>query len=219
MNSDNIQATKEEKFLLLFEAAKRSLILADLFVTNLKDQLKSFEHLIDASNLSGDKIAISLFSAMSFVDSAHRFYSVIDSIPYLNKKTVKIRTLREKMKCVEDVRNYLQHMRNDLSSNQGIIFSIFGSLSWISSGSCYTISLSQPGKSECKSIQYDTFERKWATTYQYEVNGQLIFLEEIVEEMKKSYEYISGLVEFSDPDFSKLSWGQSIAINVKPFHY
>ena len=206
----------EEKFLLLFEAAKRSLLTSDILLKRIKVQLKDFESSIDNNVDLGDKIAMPLIEVSALVDYSNRFYSIVDALPLIRKKAPEIERLRTSMKNVIEIRNYLQHMRGDLSSNKQIKYSILGSLSWIGSGNCYTVFMTQPSQADAVGIAYDTQEKKWVTNYQYEVNNRLIYLDILYDEMKAAYDFITTLVTFSDPEFSKLKWGQTQALSWRP---
>ncbi|MFN7488807.1 MAG: hypothetical protein ACK5QK_03670 [Chryseotalea sp.] len=212
---NNLDRKPEEKFLLLFEAAKRSLLTLDILFNRIKVQLRDFESSIDNNTDLGDKIAMPLIEVSALVDYSHRFYSIVDALPLIHKKAPEIVRLRTNMKNVIEIRNYLQHMRGDLSSNKQIKYSILGSLSWIGTGNCYTVFMTQPSQAEAVGIAYDMYERKWVTNYQYELNNKLIYLDTLYNEMKTAYDYITTLVKFSDPEFSKLKWGQSQALSLR----
>ena len=72
--------------------------------------------------------------------------------------------------------------------------------------------MSQPSKAESVGITYDTVEKRWMTSYQYEINKKLISLDNLLTEMHLAFNFINKHVTFSDPEFSKLKWGQTIAV-------
>ncbi len=209
------ERSTNDKFILLFEAAKISLLTSNLLLQRIKTQLNNFEILIDSKIDLGDSIAMPFIEVSAFVDYSNRFYSIVDALPLINKKDPAIVGLKESMKNVVGLRNYLQHMRGDLSSNSHIKHPILGSLSWISNEACYVIFMAQTSQAEAVSITYDTKENRWVTNYQYEINDQQIHLDNLCDEMKMAYDFLTSRVTFSDPEFSKLKWGKSQALSMR----
>ena len=202
----------QEKFTLLFETAKRSLLAATLLSDRISHDLAALEPQINR----GDNIesgAISpLLSAVAFIDFAHRFGSVVDALPLINKKAPELRLLRAALRTTETARNHLQHMRGDLSSNAEIDYPILGSISWANGISSYTLFLSQPTKTDTHSLVYDTHENRWVAQRQYTVKGAAIDIDATLREMNAAYKWIVSISQFPSPDIAKLEWGGSLAL-------
>jgi len=201
--------TPQDKYILLFETAKRSLLAADVLMQRIASELSSMETDI-AQGVQIDGAAISpLLSCVAFVDFAHRFSSVVDALPLINKKAPEMRSFRAALASVEAARHHLQHMRGDLSSDAEILHPLLGSLSWTNESSSYTAFLSQPTRSESVGIVYDTQEKCWVAKHQYSVSGASINLDAVLSEMHAIFNWLTGLVGFSDPTFSELKWGHT----------
>ncbi len=152
-----------------------------------------------------------LLSAVTFIDFAHRFGSLIDALPLLNKRESQMRQLKSALVNVENVRNHLQHMRGDLSSNEEIDYPILGSLMWSNGDWAYTIFLSQPTQTNTYSMVYDLANQRWVARYQYRVKNTIVDLENVLATMKEVYEWVVSKAQFSDPDFALPRWGKTQA--------
>lgn len=158
-----------------------------------------------------DRAASPLLAAVAFIDFAHRFGSVVDALPLINKKSIELRALHEALVSVETARNHLQHMRGDLSSNEPIDYPLLGALSWAHSDSSYTICMSQPQKSDIQSMAYDTHNKCWATAYQYTVKNTSIDIPRVASSMHRAYTHITSSVDFIDSAQATLEWGGTIS--------
>lgn len=203
--------TPQEKYVLLFEAMKRSLLAADMLLQRLASEVSALESDIDLRINIESRAVAPLLNAVAFVDFAHRYGSIVDSLPLINKRAPEIRRLRVALAEVEKARNHLQHMRGDLSSNEDIKYSVLGSVAWANGQSSYTIFMSQPTPADAHSIVYDRQERCWIAKHQYTVKDATINLDAVLSEMHSTYEWIVNAVQLSDPEFSKLKWGETHA--------
>lgn len=201
----------QEKYVLLFEAMKRSLLAADMLLQRLVSEVSALEPDIEARTDIRGRAALPLLSAVAFVDFAHRFGSVVDSLPLINKRAPEILRLRQALVEVEKARNHLQHMRGDLSSNEDIKYALLGAVAWASGQSSYTVFLSQPTPADGQSLVYDRQERRWVAQHQYTIKDATINLDVVLATMRGTYDWIVNTVQFSDPAFSKLEWGETHA--------
>lgn len=207
--------TKDTKFLLVLEAAKRSLIAAEILFARIVKELKSFEQSIEQSTELGQAAAIPLIDSASFVDFAHRFGTLVDSIPLIKKNAPQIKQLRNTLKVVVEARNHLQHLRGDLSANKDIDFPILGYLQWSDNKMNYIIAFTQSASFDIIGMSYDINNKEWEDGFEYHVNGKKINLGKILEEMRKSYDFITSQVECSDPSILKLAWGKTQTLGIK----
>ncbi|TXI50827.1 MAG: hypothetical protein E6Q50_02375 [Lysobacter sp.] len=210
-----MKRSPSEKYTLLFEAARRSLYACDLAYKRLLIELSSLEPRIDANIELGQEGIPPLLTAAGFVDFAHRFGSIVDSLPLVNKKSEEIKTLRASLKNVEFARNHLQHMRGDLCSNEPIDYPILGSLSWIGGESCYALCPTQATPVDYVSIAYDNVERRWATTCQYQVKRIEIDIPKVLRQAHLTYAWLVKQTTFADPNEKQLSWGKTSAMVIR----
>ena len=207
--------TKETKFLIIFEAAKRSLLATEILFTKIKTELGTFEPSIDKSIDIGDAAAIPLIDSIAFIDFSHRFGTLVDSIPLIKKNSVQLKKLRNILKDVEKARNHLQHLRGDLSADKEIRYPILGALQWSTSEVGYILAFTQPIEFDIIGMSYDLVEENWENTLEYNILDLKINLGKVLKEMKLTYDYIVSQIEFSDADFSKLTWGATQSLGIK----
>ena len=198
-----------QKFSLLFEAAKRCLLASDLLLARLDSSLAALESDIDANVDIAERAALPLLDAVAFVDFAHRFGSIVDALPLISKKAPEIRELHLALSSVVKARNYLQHLRGDLSSNNEVRYPILGVLSWSRNDACYTVHFGQSSETDSYSIAFDLQEKRWAATYQFSIQSHTMDLEAIVKKMHETYSWFLTLVTASDPAILQLKWGQT----------
>ncbi|GAB3095572.1 hypothetical protein GCM10027159_13710 [Lysobacter terrae] len=201
----------QEKFVLLFETARRSLLASDLILARLTQELAALEPDIQSKVDIQGRAASPLLAAVALIDFSHRFGSVVDALPLINKKTIELRLLRETLESVETARNHLQHMRGDLSASSTVDYPILGAISWANGSSSYTICMSQPQTADMHSLVYDTHNKCWVTTLQYTVKHTAIDIPRVNSAMHRAYQSVSSSVDFLDPSQSSLSWGETLA--------
>jgi hypothetical protein len=204
--------TPQEKFVLLFETAKRSLLASEMLLSRMSVDLTALEPDIGASINIGSRAISPLLSAVAFIDFSHRFGSVVDALPLINKTAPEMRRLRLSLTPVEIARNHLQHMRGDLSSNMPIEYPLLGSLAWANGNSSYAIFLSQPTKTDAHSLVYDTHNRCWVAQRQYTVKDAAINLDVVLGEMRAAYDWIASLAQLPVSALAKLEWGETFAM-------
>jgi hypothetical protein len=208
-NQGPLIRTPQEKFALLFEAAKRSLVASGKLLTRLAEDLVALESDF-IRGIEIQELAVSpLLSVVAFIDFAHRFGSIVDALPLLKKRAPQLRQLRSALAPVEAARNHLQHMRGDLTSNAHIDYPVLGSLAWTNERTCYLLAFSQPTNAKHYSIVYDAHNQCWAAKHQYRVKDVTISLDSVLTEMRVAYEWITSVVEFSNSDFADLRWGKT----------
>jgi hypothetical protein len=213
-----VKRSPDEKYSLLFEAARRSLYAADTIYKRLAIELSCLEPRIDAGLELGADGLPPLITATAFIDFVHRFGSIVDALPRVSKKSGEVKSLRTALMHVEFARNHLQHMRGDLSSNEPIDYPILGSLSWIGQSRCYAICAAQATPADYATIAYDTVEKRWATICQYQVKRVEIDLPAVLRQSHLTYAWLVKQTNFTNAMEAQLGWGQTSAIvfNVGP---
>jgi len=203
--------TPEEKATLLFVTAKRSMLVAETMLNSLSEDLSSLERDINDGINIEDRAAPPLLAAVTFIDFAHRFGTVVDALPLISKKEPEIRQLKNALTTVVEARNHLQHMREDLSSNEEIDYPLLGTLMWSNGGASYTIFLSQPTKTNTYSMVYDARNGCWIAKHQYQVKNTIIDLDAVLEQMRSTHMWIVSRLKFSDSEFPLPKWGKTHA--------
>jgi hypothetical protein len=209
--------TPQQKFPLLFEAVKRSLLASQTLQRRIACDLAALESDLLAGLEINERAVSPLLSAVSFVDFAHRFGSLAESLPLIKKGTPELRKLKAVLAPVEVARNHLQHLREgkELSSNEKISFAVLGALTWTHGDSVFLISFTQPGKLEQASIAYDTVGQCWTAKHRFSVKNAWVDPDTILSEMECFFHWLTGKVTFSDPEFAQLQWGKPIAVTVR----
>jgi hypothetical protein len=207
----------QQKFILLFEAVKRSLLAAQTLQQRLASDLAALESDILAGLEINERAVSPLLSAVSFVDFSHRFGSLVESLPLLRKGTPELRKLKAVLAPVEVARNHLQHLRGrtELSSNEEISFAVLGALTWTHGENAFIIAFTQPGKLEQASISYDSVEQRWTAKHRFSVKNALVDPDSILAEMERFYHWLAGKVTFSEPEFGELKWGKPLAVAIR----
>ena len=204
-----VPRTHEERFVPLFEAAKRSLLAADMYLRAIWEQLPALEAQIERQGLDGEWAARLLIEGMGFVDFAHRFGELIDQLPFSTKKNLELRKLREVLVPIEFARHHLQHLRGDLSGNEEIDYPILGILSWSRESKSFSVYFSGPIPANAATMAFDSVNRRWASRIELNLKNTIIDLDRILAAMKAAFSWITKKVTFSDPTFAKLEWGKT----------
>ena len=204
---------QQTKFLQIFEAAKKSLIITDYLYRNLFSDLEEIESLVDTSKQVDVQSIPPFVKITSIIDFAHRYQSLLDAMPMINKRSPQLKRLRQKLENVEKVRHHLQHMRSDLSNALEKQYAILGSLSWSQNTKSYTLFLSQANDRNAHSLVYDTKNGTWTTCCAYTINNITVDIDEVVKEMHTAYKWLLSKVHFEPPEFAELNWGRANALS------
>jgi hypothetical protein len=184
-----------------------------MLFSRLGAELELLESDMDKQTQISERAAPPLLSAVAFIDFAHRFGSLVDSLPLISKRRPQLKQLRIALVHVEQVRNRLQHLRGELSSNDPIEYPILGNLSWTKGNRCFMIAFGQSTEiSNLFSIAFDAMNMKWVSTYQYQVEKIPISLDGVLAEMRSFYGWLTSVVTFSNAEFAALKWGDTVAV-------
>jgi hypothetical protein len=208
-----MKRSPQEKFTLLFEAAKRSLLIADTLHARLLSSLADLEDDISKEVDVGARAALPFMDAISLVDFCHRFGALFDALPLINKKELIPRKLQSHLASVEVARNYLQHIRGDLTTNAGIKYPILGALLWSKGRRTFTIQFSQSYETEVVTVPFDMQERRWASGVQYRAKETYVDLSAAVAAMHASFQWLTSQIQTDDQSVVELSWGKTVAVS------
>ena len=211
MEVDSASRSHDQKFVTLFEAAKRSLLAAEELRRRLEADLHALESDLLIGIDVGERAIAPLLSAISFVDFAHRFGSLVDALPLINKKSAEMRRLQESSVPVEKARHHLQHLRRDLSADGEIKYALLGELGWTNGDAAFSIALTDPHAVEHLSIALDTRDGTWTAKHGYSIKNIWIDVDPICTTMRDTFKWIASQVKFSDETFGKIQWGKTFA--------
>ncbi len=218
MTPEEIAKVKEEKgkrAVFYYESAKRSVLAAEMLFHRLGTELAELEPIIHDMTNVADRFGPVLVTAMGIVDFAHRFGQLMDSMPLLKNSLRRshLQKLQEALVPVSETRNHLQHLRNDFAKGSSIDYPLMGSITWIQGGQCYTVALMTQGfEIMVPSMAFGAFGVGYVARYQYTVASQIILLDLLVETMRESFDWLASIFTFSDPNYDKFGWGQTVAM-------
>ena len=111
--------TPGQKFAVLFDTAKRCLIVLNSIFAELQQSLQSISESDDGSKQK--PLAIKIYTGIfAFIDFSDRFLDIVDAMPLLSKRRLEVRTLYKEAAALGECRNYMQHIRNHLSKSASL---------------------------------------------------------------------------------------------------
>lgn len=114
----------------------------------------------------------------SFVDAVHRIRELTQAIPGLGSKKPQVRAFLYSTSVVEYFRNYVQHLRQELTKLPGNTFPVWGTLAWVDPDDellCHiALAGTLVGQMNYPGCVYDTVDRKWASKVTLSVGNKSI---------------------------------------------
>lgn len=211
---NGIRRSPQQKFITIFEALKRSLLASIELHRRLTADLRDLEAVIRGGEDIGERAVSPLLSAVSFVDFSHRFGELAAALPTIHKRAAEMRRLEQCLAPVETARNHLQHLRNELSTNDPINYALLGELGWTKDDAAYFVSFTDPHDVSHFSIAFDT-EGRWTSTLRYTVKDAWVDLDPILERMRRTYEWVVSQTKFPNTELAKLKWGGTLAVTFR----
>ena len=203
--------TPEQKFGLLFEAMKRSLMVVDRLHTRLWHCLEhQIEPAIHKGEDVGSRAVDPMIDSISLIDFLHRFTTLADALPMIRKRAPEMQRLAQAMLDVEAARHYLQHTRGDLSTNLGISYPILGAILWSRLGNSYAMQFSQAAEETVVVRHHVARVGVHPPKMLFRCKEILVDLDLAISNSKEAYAWIAAQIESSDPDFTKLVWGSTL---------
>lgn len=207
-----MKRTPEEKFVTLYQTAKKCLLIADRLFSDLENATNKI-----SSYRIGEKVAIekidtkdiiqAYIAAHGLIDYFHRFNQIILAMPLLNKQDHEVKELGKATKPAKDCRNYLQHMRNGLSKDDPIEYPVLGAISWIYEDRNYILLPSQPTTSfGAPGIAYDTLKKEYVHRFLLVIGGFEVRLDVIYMQIKTFWDWLDKRCEISPGDIKKYVW-------------
>lgn len=208
----SMKRNPEEKFVTLYDTAKKCLLILDHLYIDLENGISLAN---DATKIESDSsIVIEIYiAALGLIDYFHRFHEIISAMPLIRNDQQELRNLRKSLEPVKECRNYLQHMRSDLMKNEPITYPILGAISWIHENRNFilfpnqaTMGFSTPG------IAYDRFEEKFICKYLLIVGGHKIKIDTVYTEIKLFWAWLDKAVVIEPSHIKDYVWGKPAII-------
>lgn len=204
--------TPQEKFTLVYEAVKRTLLSYEILLKRIEQELKPLSISIElGAEVGGEDAAAAFISAMGLVDFAYRYAQLVDSLPLVNKKASEMRALKLALGPAEPARHHLQHMRGDLNVSGGIDYPLLGQLAWENGSKCFTLSFSE-AKATHHTLTYDRLENSYVTPLMYFLKHVELDLGAMHNAMKVNFDWLQKWAVFDPPEFGELRWGSTFGL-------
>lgn len=156
-----MHVSEDPRLYKFFEAMHYS----DFVLRQNYDELNSLIEHLEKEN--GSAIVRAQMICWTIIDTIHRIREVAQNIPGLSRRNEHLKKLVQETAIVEKFRNYVQHLRNELSKKEMNNFPVWGSFSWIDHNdprvSHTAISGGWDGKTSFPSSVYDTVEKRWVS--------------------------------------------------------
>jgi len=207
--------TPQEKFVTLYDTAKKCLLILDHLYRKIEEGTLLAT---DASKIESDvSIVIELYvSTLSFVDYLHRFYEIICGMPLLRKDLPELKKLGDAFLPVEECRNYLQHMREDLMANAPLKYPILGAISWIHEQRNYMLLSNQPTQNyDAPGIVYDRLAGTFVCKYQLVVGGHNIQLDTVYGHAKSFWTWLEKRAVIQPDEVKEYAWGKPMIFHAE----
>jgi hypothetical protein len=120
------------------------------------------------------KMPVAFWLCWSFVDAVHRIRELAQAVPGLGRKPPELRTFLDATTDAEQFRNYIQHLRSELSSPNQNTCPVWGVLSWVdphdSKVAHIALAGSQVGETQFPGCVYDTVNNQYVSRVCLSVN-------------------------------------------------
>jgi hypothetical protein len=197
----------EEKFVILYDTAKKCLLILDHLYAAFENGTLVAE---DAAKVETNPSVVTelYISALGLIDYFHRFHEIISAMTLIRKDRSELKKLKNALEPVKACRNYLQHMRGDLMKSDPIKYPILGAISWVHEDKNYMLFSNQPTQGvSLPGIVYDTFTGKYVFKYLLIVGGHEIRIDTIYAEVKSFWEWLEKAVVIKPPYIKEYVWG------------
>ncbi|HEB72010.1 MAG TPA: hypothetical protein ENI77_05260 [Nitrospirae bacterium] len=206
------QQDQQEKFVTLYETAKRCLLILDHLYTDLENGTSLAS---DATKVENDSSIVPgiYIAALGLIDYFHRFNGIVSAMPLIRKDRPELKKLGTAIKSVKDCRNYLQHMCDDLKQSGPIEYPILGSISWIFEGRHYILLSNQATQDwSASGIAYDRFAEKYICSYQLVVGGSEIQIDNVYTAVKSFWAWLEKSFAIEPSHIKDYTWGKPTII-------
>jgi hypothetical protein len=116
--------------------------MADVSARRLRETVDAIACLQEAGNQSECDVASALLDAWTIVDMCHRVRGLIQETPSVSKREPVIKVFFLATDKVEELRNYVQHLRSEIPKRPIPSTPIWGVVSWVPThdqATCYSM--------------------------------------------------------------------------------
>lgn len=202
----------KEKFVTLYDTAKKCLLILDHLYGNLESRLSlvTDEPKVEAEPSIITEIYI---AALGLIDYFHRFNEIVSAMPLIRNDQRELKRLGEFIAPVKECRNYLQHMRGDLMTNDAITYPVLGAISWIEKNRNYVLLSNQATQNfSTPGIAYDRFEKRYVCKYLLVVGGHEIQIDTVFSEVRLFWEWLEKVAVIDPSHIKDYVWGKPTII-------
>ena len=121
------------------------------------------------------RLPVAFWLCWSFIDAVHRIRELAQAVPGLGRRPPELRIFLEATTDAEQFRNYIQHLRQELSSPNHNTSPVWGVLAWVdphdSEVSYTALAGSQVGETHFPGCVFDTLTNQYVSRICLSVNG------------------------------------------------
>lgn len=163
---------------LTIDGLSLSLIMARTSLARARTAAAALESASADTRLS---LAVELVtSAWTFIDALDRVRKLLEGLPGLRQQHPAVRLFRDRTVGAKDLRNYVQHLRNQIHQLPVGSAPVWGTLSWVSSSSAQRVCTLHIGSNHAttssRSIAFDRFAGRFAQQFLLETEEGAIDL-------------------------------------------
>jgi hypothetical protein len=197
----------QEKFVILYDTAKKCLLILDHLFADFEHATLQAENPTKVEN--DPSIVTEIYiSALGLIDYFHRFHEIVSAMTLIRKDRPELKKLGKEVAPVKECRNYLQHMRGDLTRNDPIAYPILGAISWVHEGRNYMLLSNQPTPNfSLPGIVYDTLAESYICRYQLIVGGHEIRIDNVYSEVKSFWAWLEKSIVIEPSHIKDYAWG------------
>ncbi len=202
----------KEKFVTLYDTAKKCLLILDHLYGNFESKLSI---VTDESKVETEPSIVTeiYISALGLIDYFHRFNEIVSAMPLIKNDQRELKRLSEHITSVKECRNYLQHMRGDLMTNDAINYPVLGAISWIENNRNYVLLSNQATQNfSVPGIAYDRLEKRYVCQYLLVVGGHEIRIDTVFSEVKLFWRWLEKAAVIEPSHLKDYAWGKPTII-------
>jgi hypothetical protein len=198
---DGVERRKEdnpvrvEQLLLCLDGLRYSCAIALACHERARALLRTFEPLSPAGAPTKDVMQV-VADVWSMIDATHRIRRLIGGAPLLPKKAPAFRIFTQGTGVVESLRNYVQHIDNEIGDRSGTGQPVWGTISWVSESDPLThLSLftgSHHLRASVAGIAFDTQELRFARTFELNAGSNSVDLDNLADRVRELDGLLAG---------------------------
>ena len=122
-----------------------------------------------------ERLPVAFWLCWSFVDAVHRVRELAQAIPGLGRQPPELRVFLDATSDAEGFRNYIQHLRGELSKRGQDTFPVWGALAWVDpldpQLSHIALAGAQIGETHYHGCVFDAVNKQYVSTVCLTVGG------------------------------------------------